>query len=319
MKIMFPNYFKAFNANFLFNKSMKSFSEEIINKANNSSNKTKLFFSYGVTSLPHIDKRQKGGEDAHCENDRLLAVADGVGGWNDVGVDPSLYSKDLCSNIMKQHESDPSKDLLQVFITACKNTKYRGSSTCTICKINSPDKLEALNLGDSGYLILRPNYNVDQNNYNFEIIFKSEEQTHGFNFPYQVGEGGDNPAKAEVKFHSVKPYDLLILATDGLWDNISNENIIKVIKKFLEKKEIDQKAVDKAKLNTEGLSLNTRPLMIDNLNALSDYITKTTETLSLDKSYKSPFSVRSKGLFIGGKHDDITVIVAQILDKTTKF
>lgn len=26
----------------------------------------------------------------------ILAVADGVGGWADHGVDPALYSKELC-------------------------------------------------------------------------------------------------------------------------------------------------------------------------------------------------------------------------------
>lgn len=26
----------------------------------------------------------------------ILVVADGVGGWNNLGVDPSLFSKELC-------------------------------------------------------------------------------------------------------------------------------------------------------------------------------------------------------------------------------
>ena len=30
---------------------------------------------------------------------RLLAVADGVGGWNDHGVDPAKYSRELCRHI----------------------------------------------------------------------------------------------------------------------------------------------------------------------------------------------------------------------------
>jgi len=28
---------------------------------------------------------------------RLIAVADGVGGWGDVGIDPAFYSRGLCS------------------------------------------------------------------------------------------------------------------------------------------------------------------------------------------------------------------------------
>lgn len=28
-----------------------------------------------------------------------MAVADGVGGWNDRGVDPALFSRELCKNL----------------------------------------------------------------------------------------------------------------------------------------------------------------------------------------------------------------------------
>ena len=43
--------------------------------------------------IPHVDKRYKGGEDACYADEKLLVVLDGVGGWNDVGVDPALFSK----------------------------------------------------------------------------------------------------------------------------------------------------------------------------------------------------------------------------------
>lgn len=43
--------------------------------------------------IPHPDKAYKSGEDACYCDDRLLAVLDGVGGWNDEGVDPALFSK----------------------------------------------------------------------------------------------------------------------------------------------------------------------------------------------------------------------------------
>jgi protein phosphatase PTC7 len=44
---------------------------------------------------PHPEKAYKGGEDAGFANENLLAVADGVGGWAQSGVDPALYSKNL--------------------------------------------------------------------------------------------------------------------------------------------------------------------------------------------------------------------------------
>ena len=54
------------------------------------------FFNYANRIIPHPDKIQKGGEDAIYSDEKILVVADGVGGWNDVGIDPGLYSDELC-------------------------------------------------------------------------------------------------------------------------------------------------------------------------------------------------------------------------------
>lgn len=51
---------------------------------------------YGSFSIPHCKKKKKGGEDYHIAEDHLLVVTDGVGGWNQVGVDPSEFAKELC-------------------------------------------------------------------------------------------------------------------------------------------------------------------------------------------------------------------------------
>jgi hypothetical protein len=57
----------------------------------------KLFYkNFRVFVLPHMQKRHKGGEDAAVLTDRVLAVADGVGGWAENGVDPANYSRRLC-------------------------------------------------------------------------------------------------------------------------------------------------------------------------------------------------------------------------------
>lgn len=56
-------------------------------------------FRSGVYLKPHDDKVYKGGEDAYAITDTLISVADGVGGWADRGVDPGLFSKQLCKDI----------------------------------------------------------------------------------------------------------------------------------------------------------------------------------------------------------------------------
>ena len=47
---------------------------------------------------PHPSKIHKGGEDAYgiSKNNRLLTMTDGVGGWAENGIDPALYSRELC-------------------------------------------------------------------------------------------------------------------------------------------------------------------------------------------------------------------------------
>ena len=52
-----------------------------------------LAFRGGASNIPHDDKLHKGGEDAFTASERLIAVADGVGGWANRGVDPGLFSK----------------------------------------------------------------------------------------------------------------------------------------------------------------------------------------------------------------------------------
>ena len=42
------------------------------------------FFNYAKYTVPHPDKIIKRGEDAQFSNEKILVVADGVGGWNNV-------------------------------------------------------------------------------------------------------------------------------------------------------------------------------------------------------------------------------------------
>lgn len=42
--------------------------------------------------MPHPSKLDKGGEDAYYVHDNVVAVADGVGGWTNHGIDPAIYS-----------------------------------------------------------------------------------------------------------------------------------------------------------------------------------------------------------------------------------
>jgi len=58
----------------------------------------------GFANIPHYKKRDRGGEDAWICTDHLIAVADGVGGWNRKGVNPGIFARELCMNIKKRYD-----------------------------------------------------------------------------------------------------------------------------------------------------------------------------------------------------------------------
>jgi protein phosphatase PTC7 len=266
--------------------------------SNTFNTKLKFKFNSGTIKIPHFSKKEKGGEDALATHDGMICVADGVGGWADQGVDPGIYSNQLASNVKKyflEEGLSSYNDPMRFFVKACNDNKEIGSSTCCICVLDlEKNYVHTLNMGDSGYLLLRPIKSKDKddlNAYDLEIVYKSEEQTHGFNFPYQVGTGGDDPESAVKMVHEIQENDIIVLATDGLWDNLYETQIMSIIKPFLS---IDNEIKD--------------------LEIVAEMIGKTAEQFSLNQRYKSPFALRSRGLFNGGKADDITIIVSQIIN-----
>lgn len=286
------NSFKNFNKTTLFNFSSL----------------LKYKYNYGSVKIPHFSKRDKGGEDALFTHEGLICVADGVGGWSEVGVDPSKYSNELVGNIGKHFlRGNAHLNPKALFAKSCNETRSMGSATCCFCLLDTEKNyFHAVNMGDSGYLLLRKSSNLhvhhnealnkvlnnkkDKDN-QLQILYKSEEQQHSFNFPYQVGTHGDDPNEAEIKVHQFEENDIIVLGTDGLWDNVFVENVRDLISEYID--------------DTTNV--------IRDLNSVAMDLGKFTEKLSLDGNYNSPFCVRSGGLYRGGKPDDITIIVAQIV------
>ncbi|XWS42028.1 hypothetical protein CRYUN_Cryun17cG0133500 [Craigia yunnanensis] len=86
--------------------------------------------------LPHPAKEEKGGEDAHfiCANEQAIGVADGVGGWAEVGIDAGEFARELMSNSVTAIQDEPkgSIDPVRVLEKAHSGTKSQGSSTACI-------------------------------------------------------------------------------------------------------------------------------------------------------------------------------------------
>lgn len=64
-----------------------------------------------------------------------------------------------------------------------------------------------------------------------QIVFKSPQQQHDFNFPYQLGSGdgmSDPPEAAATFSVPVIEGDIIVAGTDGLFDNVFTDEIARV-------------------------------------------------------------------------------------------
>ena len=138
-------------------------------------------------------------------------------------------------------------------------------------------------------MILRNDKTVRDDDLN--IFYESKEQQHAFNFPYQVGTNGDNPNKAESNAHNVKNGDILVVGSDGLWDNLHRNKIVDIVKPYF---------------------IRNKGSIKDDVDIIAEIIAKEAEKYSLLQNYMSPFAENARNYnyeYIGGKPDDITVVV----------
>ena len=168
-------------------------------------------------------------------------VSDGVGGWRELGVDPSIFSSMLMkqckryvhqeTNNLSSSEHLSSETPLDILISSYKAMKDSkdpnliGSSTACIVVFNRKTKyLHTANIGDSGFAIIRNN----------KIVHRSKEQYHYFNAPFQMAilprnvtdTFNDNPKMAAVSSFELNEGDYIVVATDGLWDNLSDKALL---------------------------------------------------------------------------------------------
>ncbi|XVE87272.1 hypothetical protein DITRI_Ditri18aG0103600 [Diplodiscus trichospermus] len=242
----------------------------------------------GSCYIPHPAKEETGGEDAHfiCANEQAIGVADGVGGWAEVGVDAGKFARELMSNSVTaiQHEPQGSIDPARVLEKAHSGTISQGSSTACVIALTD-EGIHAINLGDSGFIVIRDGCTV----------FHSPVQQHGFNFTYQLesGDNGDLPSSGQVFRIPVLPGDVIVAGTDGLFDNLYNNEVTAVV------------------VNASRAGF-TPELMAKQIAALA-------RERAVDKNRQTPFAKAAQDAgfrYYGGKLDDITVVVSYITSST---
>ena len=126
-------------------------------------------------------------------------------------------------------------------------------------------------------------------------MFRSESQSLKFDHPFQCGTDPKLPYDAFDTEHEVQDNDIFILASDGVLDNLYDEDIANCI------------------LPASKHSMYDPVFSDEHLQATSACISHASLELSYDKLYVSPFEKEAAKHGVkrpGGKPDDIVSIVA---------
>lgn len=336
------------------------------------------------------------GEDAYFLRPDSLGVADGVGGWaSRPGADPALFSRLLmhfCAVELSRYDNLSATDLaadngsllkawaavdpVEVMhrawercVRAARREGILGSSTALLALLRG-DELRIANVGDCVLMIIRKG----------EMLFRSTEQQHSFNFPVQLGMMGDttetlktrteaaNKARAagegEVRSEHLEDYDdvedvpagskasstvssfekatdgttkradaeesgvewdeprrdagrwsvrveagdIIVVGSDGLMDNLFDEDIIEEVLRF-----VPVAGDTHGEGGEEFLSVDSSTF---SPQLVSEALCSRAKAVSEDsRAISSPFQQRAmeEGLhYVGGKHDDISVLVCLV-------
>ena len=178
------------------------------------------------------DKAEKGGDDACLvlEYHGVFGIMDGVGGWADKGVDTATYSSTFAKSWQQQFWLE-KKIPCRMITYAHAETRVRGSSTACVATVSPRDGLtlvRIVNLGDGGAVVVRGK----------KVVFTTAAQQHQFNCPFQLGcpryypetDSVDDVQRYDV---SVSRGDVLIMGSDGLWDNVFLFEVARVCEELL--------------------------------------------------------------------------------------
>jgi len=245
-----------------------------------------------------------------------IAVCDGVFAWRDKGIDPGEWSRFLVRTIRHQsqhHVKDcisvdeqieamdwvesyrlhgleppsvplPHPSAMMALAEAkIRQTSIQGSSTVCIVSIHGIDSMGYVAcLGDSGVCIYREPLG---------IIFRTPEQEHEFGYPFQLGhhEASDTSKNALISHCRLSAGDVVIVASDGLYDNLDEDAICEIVKSHLSAKN--------AQLCANDLATAAFRNSVDVSGLIDTPFSKTAA-----EEYNLAWH--------GGKKDDITVVCA---------
>lgn len=265
--------------------------------------------------------------------DMAIGVADGVGGWTENGIDPSLFSQALmfyASKSASQAAANPSTGvtpnhiLAEAFERVLKEPLVvAGSATaCVLTMDSSNGTLRSANLGDSGFVILR------QGTGKHGVLHASPPQQLGFNTPLQLaklpkqwvqeGSISNTPKDADAWECTLQHGDLIIVGTDGLFDNVDAKIEIPQFAKFIKEKHHTSYAARHAAAGKESRKDNSLEEDTEFVQVLATNLVEYAKICQNSTTKQSPFereAARYGIHFPGGKIDDVALVCCLVIER----
>lgn len=300
----------------------------------------------GACQIPKPEKVSYGGEDSYfiCPDGSALGVADGVGEWERLGVCTRPLADMLMGGTSAAAEALSAAGGADLACNRASLALQRGwasvdkwgACTASVAALDRQGAcLGVANLGDSGVRQVRKPINDSQGG--SRVVNFTREQQHFFNCPYQLSNAPgpadfpsllaqgkrelveamqgsaqvikDGPGDAELYTFPLCEGDVLILGSDGLFDNLNDSEILEFIDLTVTPLEARQVFGERAG-TLRGPSSSTDP------GALATTIAHAAYHRACDPSAATPFAAlaRSHGVnHSGGKQDDITVVCAWVV------
>uniref|UniRef100_A0A2P2KZW7 Protein phosphatase n=2 Tax=Rhizophora mucronata TaxID=61149 RepID=A0A2P2KZW7_RHIMU len=171
-------------------------------------------------------------------------------------------------------------------------TSSIGSATVIVAMLERNGTLKVANVGDCGLRVIRGG----------QTVFSTSPQEHYFDCPYQLSSEtvGQTYLDAMVSSMKLVEGDTIVMGSDGLFDNVFDHEIVSTLASSNDVSEAAKALANLARMH------------------------------SMDTEFESPYSLeaRSKGFDVplwkkilgmkltGGKLDDITVIVGQVVSSS---
>ncbi|KAG5475353.1 hypothetical protein LSCM1_03466 [Leishmania martiniquensis] len=160
------------------------------------------------------------------------------------------------------------------------------------------------------------------------VRYVTEEQAHQLDYPYQLGTGSNDTPKDGVRLLiPVEKGDVVVLGTDGVFDNLYPSRIAELIWPHVERvfrqhgylHEWDGEVV-KAPTHVATYEKNRNPhTLLDDIMAAIDMganaVMVDATAVAHDKRCDSPYAskcIESGALYEGGKPDDMTLLISII-------